>query len=63
MKEKIAYLCDKELSCSDGKLCGYKCSHTFDETHAKNGKHIFMINKNNFQKINTEDGIMFIEEE
>lgn len=63
MKKKIAYLCDKKRHCNTTQYCTLHCKHTFDEFHAKYGNGTFNNRKKKFKKTNTEDGIMFIEEE
>lgn len=63
MKEKIAFLCDKKRHCNTTNFCALHCKHTFDELHAKHGNTSFNKKKRKFKKMNTEDGIMFVEEE
>lgn len=63
MEEKIAYLCDRKRHCNSSRFCSSHCRHTFDEFHAKHGINSFHNKEKKFKKINTENGIMFIEEE
>ena len=62
MKKK-AYLCNTLKHCRDSRWCTQHCKHTFDEMYAKNKHHIANDSEEIFEKVKTEDGILFIERE